>query len=92
MFKGQMSLIQMVFHKEGRGGIGGAERIGGLLGLRVEGGAWLRAHILEGENRGVLVPSLIVGKGMTESIRVSMGDGGTTKICLWETGMGRCWR
>ena len=27
VFKGQMSLIQMVFHKEGRGGIGGTERI-----------------------------------------------------------------
>ena len=50
VFKGQVAIIQMVFHKEGCRGVGGAKRVGGLSDLWMEEDTQLRAHVLESED------------------------------------------
>ena len=49
--KGRLAgVVQMVFHKEGCRGVGGAKRVGGLSDLWMEGDTQLRAHVLESED------------------------------------------
>ena len=89
MFKRWTGIVQVMFHKEGRSSVGGADRSGGLSGLGMGEGAGLGFHILKGEDGGILGPSLSVRERMSKDVQVDAVNRRATEICLQETEMGR---